>query len=79
MVNSDYRMECNGTGSEIKVYGKKGKHILIQINKVPSDLRMKWGEYIIGCNERWDIMLTILLGIAVGTILMQSANLLETD
>lgn len=23
LVNSDYRMECNDTGSEIKVYGKK--------------------------------------------------------
>lgn len=79
LVNSDYRMECNDTGSEIKVYGKKGEHILIQINKVPSDLGMKWGEYIIGCNERQDVMLTMLLGIAVGTILMQSANLLEVD
>lgn len=79
LANSDYRMECNDTGSEIKVYGKKGKHILIQINKVPSDLGMKWGEYVIGCNEKQDVMLTMLLGIAVGTILMQSANLLETD
>jgi len=40
---------------------------------------MKWGEYVIGCNEKQDVMLTMLLGIAVGTILMQSANLLETD
>ena len=79
LANSDYRMECNDTGAEIKVYGKKGKHILIQINKIPSDLGMKWGEYLIGCNEKQDVMLTMLLGIAVGTILMQSANLLETD
>lgn len=79
LMNSDYRMECNDTGSEIKVYGKKGKNILIQINKVPSDLGMKWGEYVIGCNERQDVMLTMVLGIAVGTILMQSANLLDAD
>lgn len=79
LANSDYRVECNDIGSEIKIYGKKGKNILIQINKVPSDLGMKWGEYIIGCNERQDVMLTMLFGIAVGTILMQSANLLEDD
>ena len=79
LANSDYKMECNATGSEIKVYGKRGRNVLIQINKVPSDLGMKWGEYVIGCNDRQDVMLTILLGIAVGTVLMQSANLLEAD
>lgn len=79
LTNSDYRIVCNDTGSEIKIYGKREKSISIQINKVPSDLGMKWGEYIIGCNERQDVMLTMLLGIAVGTILMQSANLLEAD
>lgn len=79
LANSDYKLECNNTGSEIKVYGKRGRNVLIQINKVPSDLGMKWGEYVIGCNDRQDVMLTMLLGIAVGTVLMQSANLLDAD
>lgn len=79
LSNSDYKMECNDTGSEIKVYRKNVKNVLMQINKVPSDLGMKWGEYIIGCNEQEDVILTILLGIAVGTILIQSANLFDVD
>lgn len=51
----------------------------IQINKVPSDLGAKWGEYVVGCNNDTDVTMTILLGIAVGTVLMQSANLLVAD
>ena len=51
----------------------------IQINKIPSDLGAKWGEYVVGCNNDADVTLTILFGIAVGTVLMQSANLLVVD
>lgn len=76
--NSNYRMACNETGKEIRVQ-KRDSKTAIQINKVPSDLGAKWGEYIVGCNNDTDVIMTILFGIAVGTMLMQSANLLVVD
>lgn len=76
--NDEYNMESNETGSEIKVYGKKNRKVMIQINKVPSDLGMKWGEYVIGCNDKQNELLMILLSVSVGIILMESANLLDT-
>ena len=76
--NSNFKMKCNETGKEIRVQ-KGDNKTAIQINKVPSDLGAKWGEYVVGCNNNEDVTLTILFGIAVGTILMQSANLLVID
>lgn len=76
--NSNFKMKCNDTGKEIRVQ-KGGNKTAIQINKVPSDLGAKWGEYVVGCNDDTDVTLTILFGIAVGTVLMQSANLLVAD
>ena len=76
--NGIFKIKCNDTGKEIKVQRGDNK-TAIQINKVPSDLGAKWGEYIVGCNEDADVLLTIILGIAVGTMLMQSANLLVAD
>ena len=78
LSNSDFRLKCNDTGKEIKVQKGSNKSA-IQINKVPSDLGAKWGEYVVGCNNDADINFTILLGIAIGTVLMQSANLLVAD
>lgn len=76
-INNDgYRMDCNDTGKEIRVYGKKNKKIM-QINKISSDLGMKWGEYVIGCNEQEHEMMTVLFGVAVGIMLIESSNLLE--
>ena len=76
LSNSNYKLVCNDLGTEIKITGTGSK---MQINKVHSDLGMKWGEYVIGCDNTTHSLLIILLGIAVGTILMQSANLLELD
>jgi hypothetical protein len=76
--NSNFKMTCNATGKEIRVQ-KGGNNTSMQINKVPSDLGAKWGEYVVGCNNNTDVTMTILLGIAVGTVLMQSANLLVAD
>lgn len=76
LSNSDYKVTCNDLGTEIKITGHGSK---MQINKVRSDIGMKWGEYVVGCNNGADSLLIIILGIAVGTILMQSANLLEID
>ena len=76
--NSNFKMKCNETGKEIRVQNADNK-TTIQINKVPSDLGAKWGEYIVGCNNNEDVTLTILFGIAVGTMLMQSANLLVIE
>lgn len=76
--NSEFKMKCNDTGKEIKVQ-KGDNKTTIQINKVPSDLGAKWGEYVVGCNNDADVLLTILFGIAVGTVLMQSPNLLVAD
>lgn len=76
LSNSDYKMMSNDLGTEIKIIGNGSK---MQINKIRSDLGMKWGEYVVGCNNGADSLLIIMLGIAVGTILMQSANLLEVD
>lgn len=76
--NSNFKMKCNETGKEIRVQ-KGGNKTAIQINKIPSDLGAKWGEYVVGCNNDADVTLTILFGIAVGTVLMQSANLLVVD
>ena len=73
-----YRIDCNDFGTEVRVYSKRNKKI-IQINKVASDLGVKWGEYVIGCNEPEDTIVTILLGISVGIMLMKSANLLEVN
>lgn len=78
LSNSIFKMKWNDTAKEIKVQRGDNK-TAIQINKVPSDLGAKWGEYIVGCNDDADVLLTILLGIAVGTVLMQSANLLVID
>lgn len=78
LSKSIFKMKCNDTAKEIKVQRGDNK-TAIQINKVPSDLGAKWGEYIVGCNNDTDVLLTILLGIAVGTVLMQSANLLDID
>ena len=71
-------MKCNDTGKEIRMQ-KGGNKTAIQINRGSSDLGAKWGEYVVGCNNDADVTLTILLGIAVGTVLMQSANLLVAD
>lgn len=76
LINSGYKIDCNNTGSDLIIYGGGSR---INIQKVPSDLGMKWGEYIVGCNDSKDVMLTVVLGIAVGTILMQSANLLDSN
>lgn len=76
--NNNFKIKCNDTGKEIKVY-KSDNKVAIQINKIPSDLGAKWGEYIVGCNNDGDIILTILLGIAVGILLIKSANLLVID
>ena len=78
LKNSNFKMKCNDTGKEIRVQ-RGGNKTAIQINKVPSDLGAKWGEYVVGCNNGTDVILTILFGIAVGIILMQSANLLVVD
>lgn len=74
--NSEYKIESNDLGTEIKICNRNRK---MQINKVASDLGMKWGEYVVGCNQSDDSLFIILLGIAIGTILMRSANLLEAD
>lgn len=76
LSNSNYKLVCNDLGTEIKITGHGRK---MQINKVYSDLGMKWGEYVIGCNSSEDSLLLIMLGIAVGAILMQSANLLDVN
>ena len=76
--NNNFKMTCNDTGKEIRVQ-KSGNKTAIQINKVPSDLGAKWGEYVVGCNNDADVTLTMIFGIAVGTVLMQSANLLVAD
>lgn len=78
LSNSNFKIKCNETGKEISVY-KGDNKTAIQINKVSSDLGAKWGEYIVGCNNDEDVTLTILFGIAVGTLLMKSANLLVID
>lgn len=70
LSNSDYKMTCNDSGTEIKITGHGSK---MQINKVRSDLGMNWGEYVVGCNNEVDSLLIIMLGIAVGAILKQSA------
>jgi len=77
ILNDGYRMTCNDAGTEIGIHGKGNKKIA-QINKVPSDLGMKWGEYVIGCNEEEYRILTILFSISVGIVLIESANLLDT-
>lgn len=76
LSGSGYKMVCNSLGTEIKITGHGSQ---MQINKIRSDLGLKWGEYVVGCNNKADSMLIIILGIAVGTILMKSANLLEVD
>lgn len=76
LANSEYKIMCNDLGTEIKITKRGSK---MQINKVRSDIGMKWGEYVVGCNDGAESLLIILLGIAVGTILMQSENLLENN
>ena len=74
--NSDMRIDVNETGKEIRV--RKGGKVLFQVNKISSDLGMKWGEYVIGCNSENDKILMILFSIGIGAMLIESENLLDT-
>lgn len=74
--NSDIKIDVNETGKEIKV--RKNGKVLFQINKISSDLGMKWGEYVIGCNNENDRLFMILFSIGVGAMLIESENLLDT-
>ena len=76
MPNSEFTLECDDTGKEIRVYSKRKK--IMQINKVASDLGVKWGEYIIGCNESERCEQLILLSVGIGMMLVESDNLLES-
>lgn len=76
MPNSDFDLECDDTGKEIKVFNKRKR--IMQINKVASDLGVKWGEYIIGCNEPEYSEQLILLSVSIGMMLVESDNLLES-
>lgn len=73
--NNFFNIECYKNAKKIII--KKNKHnVMVEINKIPSDLGCNWGEYIVGCNQDTDIMLAILFGVAIGTLLIQSDNLL---
>lgn len=74
--NSNMKIDVNETGKEIKV--RKNGKVLFQINKISSDLGMKWGEYVIGCNNENDRLLMVLFSIGVGAMLIESENLLDT-
>lgn len=76
MPNSDLSVECDDTGKEIKMLSKRKK--IMQINKVASDLGVKWGEYIIGCNDPEYSEQLILLSIGIGMMLVESDNLLDS-
>lgn len=69
------KIKANETSKEIKIYWEG--NVIIQINKVSSDLGVKWGEYVVGCNDKENELLTILLGIAIGIMLMKSENILD--
>lgn len=73
--NSDLSVECNDTVTKIKILINKKK--IMQINKVTSDLGVKWGEYIIGCDDPEYQELLILLSIGIGMMLIESDNLLD--
>ena len=75
MPNCDLSVECDDTGKEIKIVSKRKK--IMQINKVASDLGVKWGEYIIGCDAPEHSEQLILLSISIGMMLVESDNLLE--
>lgn len=76
MPNSDLSVECDDTGKEIKMLSKRKK--IMQINKVASDLGVKWGEYIIGCNDPEYSEQLILMSISIGMMLVESDNLLDS-
>ena len=69
------KIKANETSKEIKIY--RDGNVIIQINKVSSDLGVKWGEYVVGCNDKENELFTILLGIAIGIMLMKSENILD--
>ncbi len=77
VTGCDYRIDTNDTGKKFKGYKKRVKAAQFQIDKVPSDLGAKWGEYIVGCNDPENIVLTICTGIGLALLLVESANLLE--
>ena len=70
-----YRITSNDVGKEIKIY--EHNRLIVQMNKLPSDLGMKWGEYVIGFEKESDKMLSITFSIVVGILLIESANLLK--
>ena len=76
MPNRDLSVECDDTGKELKMLSKRKK--IMQINKVASDLGVKWGEYIIGCNDLEYSEQLILVSIGIGMMLVESDNLLDT-
>ena len=76
MPDSEFILDCDETGKEIKILSKRKK--IMQINKVASDLGVKWGEYIIGCNDPEYSEQLILLSIGIGMMLVESDNLLDT-
>lgn len=76
MPNSEFTLDCDDTGKEIIIFCKRKK--IMQINKVASDLGVKWGEYIIGCNDPEYSEQLILLSIGIGMMLVESDNLLDS-
>ena len=48
------------------------------MEQVASDLGVKWGEYIIGCNDPEYREQLVLLSIGVGMLLVTSDNLLDS-
>lgn len=74
--NSEFTLVCDDTGKEIIIFSKRKK--IMQINKVASDLGVKWGEYIIGCNEPEYSEQLILISISIGMMLVESDNLLDS-
>lgn len=76
MPDSEFILDCDETGKEIKILSKRKK--IMQINKVASDLGVKWGEYIIGCNDPEYSEQLILLSIGIGMMLVESDNLLDS-
>lgn len=76
MPNSEFTLDCDDTGKEIIIFSKRKK--IMQINKVASDLGVKWGEYIIGCNDPEYREQLVLLSIGIGMMLVTSDNLLDS-
>ncbi len=74
--DNNLQINCDETGKEVRIFSQK--KIVMQINKVASDLGMKWGEYVIGCTEQEYAETLIMFALGIGIMLIDSPNILDT-